>query len=173
MALGDDHLEHVVTASGARFRLNVAATEPRADIAVLGAPDEQRFRADADAFSEWCNAVAPVELSARRLVPGELMPVHVLTHDRGWIEATAARYGTESCGSVWLEASEPINGGTSGGPIVDVDGRLVGVVSHSSEDSNEGMFPWARLALPAWSPVRVMSPVAPAPNRSLMNEHHW
>lgn len=46
-----------------------------------------------------------------------------------------------------------IEGGTSGGPVVDDAGRLVGVVSHAAETSGAtqpGMIPVARLALPRW-----------------------
>ena len=49
-------------------------------------------------------------------------------------------------------------GGTSGGPVVTPDGRLLGVVSHVNEVSEGpccGAIPLARLALPQWVLARI------------------
>lgn len=52
-----------------------------------------------------------------------------------------------------IEAVDRIEGGTSGGPAVDLSGRLVAVISHSVEvktgEKCSGFLPITGLALPA------------------------
>ena len=61
----------------------------------------------------------------------------------------------EDASSLVVEADEQIEGGTSGGPVVNELGELVGIVSHSSQETDEsrksrGSIPRPHLALPAW-----------------------
>jgi S1-C subfamily serine protease len=59
----------------------------------------------------------------------------------GWSDSLGA--------SIWLRNMDrPLQGGDSGGPVVDDNGRLIGVVSHGTHD---GTIPIAYRALPvAW-----------------------
>jgi S1-C subfamily serine protease len=152
MALGDHMLESVETKDGKRFRLSVAAVEPCADIAVLECADNQMFYDDADAFESWVEQVAPVPVRDSLLAPDEPILIHVLTHDRGWVGGRATKHGLRQVGRVAIETIDPIEGGTSGGPVVDADGALVGVVSWTAEGSGAegGAIPLACHALPAW-----------------------
>lgn len=156
MALGGHFLERISTKSGAQLFVNVMAAEPVADIAVLDTPDNQAFYEQADAFEAWCNETAAVPVSAQVLEIGESMPVHILTHKGTWIRGEITRYGLPGlpCGMIYIKPEEPIEGGTSGGPVVDAYGRLVGLVSwcggdHCNQDVG-GMMPVAHLALPRW-----------------------
>ena len=49
---------------------------------------------------------------------------------------------------------EQIEGGTSGGPIINDLGQLVGIVSNASDlqegIASDGNFPYPSLALPVW-----------------------
>ena len=117
----------------ASFLLAVVAADPCADIAALGEPDNQVFSDEADAFEEWRERTEPVPVSEHVIGPRKSVPVHILTHDRGWITGKVTRYSIDLTSRVLLEADSPITGGTSGGPVVDDDGRLVGVVSHSCQ----------------------------------------
>jgi S1-C subfamily serine protease len=155
MTLGDDCPEVVVTAKGDQFHASVYAVEPIADIAVLGAADDQTFYKDAEAFESFCEQTAAVPICTKSFKPASLakeeesVVAYVLTHRGTWIEATVSEPGGGQA-RAWLRAEKKISGGTSGGPIVDDDGSLLGVVSWSSEDTFDGAFPRPHRALPLW-----------------------
>lgn len=150
MALGDHFLEHVELRSGAKFRMQLVAVEPKSDIAVLSAADGQTFYREAKACEDWIESTEPVRLRETSLRLMRPVIVHVLTHRGAWIHGTATRWDEIESGVVCIETETPIEGGTSGGPIVDNDGRLVGVASLCAETSGEGMAPFASFALPSW-----------------------
>jgi S1-C subfamily serine protease len=157
MALGDPYPELVQTRSGATFTLDTVAVEPAADIAVLGERDSQEFPEQCAAFREWSQATEPVPVSAQVLDVLGPLPVHLLTHKGKWVTGKVTRYcfpGSLPGGKVSLEMDRPIQPGTSGGPVVDETGKLVGVVSWASGraagEGRTGMIPVAHLALPRW-----------------------
>ncbi len=76
-------------------------------------------------FAEALESVVPVPVSTADFPVDEPLPVRILTHDAGWIEAEAKRVAPLSA-SLFLKASAPIRGGTSGGPVVTVGGQLLG-----------------------------------------------
>jgi Trypsin-like peptidase domain len=156
MALGDYYIETVKTKRGDILRVGPWAADPVSDMAVLGPLDDQAFGEDCAAFEEWTEATAAVPVTDVILNAGDSLPVEILSHDRGWIGGTVTRYGlggTPRSGCVCLETTKEINGGTSGGPVVDSAGKLVGVVSNVSEGGRfgfNGAIPIANLALPRW-----------------------
>lgn len=175
MALGDVRLENVETSDGTKFKLALAAVEPVSDIAVLEGPDDQVFFDDADAFDTWRDATPGVEVSEPKLAVGESLVVFVLTHFGTWVRGQLRRHGmpgTPPHGAMLVEFEEPIVGGTSGGPIVDEGGAIVGVVSWSRELTEEdrragvkcdGRMPVAYLALPQWIWLRIANSNVPSP----------
>jgi S1-C subfamily serine protease len=157
MAPGDHCLEDVRTADGRSFRASVCAAEPLADIAGLFAPDDQTFTLDYRAFEEFTESTPAIPLRTRAPKPWRSFRVHVLLHKGHWITATATHYGDPDeppGGRVELTATDAIEGGTSGGPVVDDDGNLVGVVSFASDanpgEASSGAAPLAYFALPRW-----------------------
>jgi S1-C subfamily serine protease len=163
MALGDYHFEPVETADGRKFLASVEAVEPVADIAVLGPIDGQVLSEECDAFDQFADAVEGLTLLTRARAPDTPIPVQVLTHKGEWIRGTVTRYGVPGDPPdrrIWLSATSQIEGGTSGGPVIDDRGRLVGVVSSASimrkeDDRCDGMIPFAWFALPRWLADRV------------------
>lgn len=155
----DEYLAIVTTPTGATFVLKVLAVEPASDIAVLGAPDYQTFTDDADRFEEWCEQTAPVPICYLQLEQGDSVEAFVLTHRHAWVAAEAIRHRFAAPdGRIWIKYEEPIYGGTSGGPVVTPDGRLLGVVSHVNEILDgpcKGAIPLARLSLPQWVMARI------------------
>jgi len=159
MALGDYFIEDITTKSGTKLRVRPLAADPVSDLAVLGPLDEQEFSHEYDAFEAWCNVTESVIVRTKTPRVGGLIPVHVLTHEGVRITGRVTCYGRGASGVMWIETDERIKGGTSGGPVVDSNGQLVGVVSHSGEPPEHGksggMLPIASLALPVWVWLRI------------------
>ena len=173
MALGDTFPTKIVTAGGQDLVLEVYAAEPVSDVALLGPVDPQRRPADADAFDAWQERtvsarvrgwIALTEAERRRVLAKERadfqahrrsrpfrrsIHVHLLTLKHKWISGTASHHGLNlPPGTAHIATEQPIEGGMSGGPIVDGQGRLVGVVSNGTHD---GTMPILGQALPAWA----------------------
>jgi len=75
---------------------------------------------------EWSGSLS---FEDRPFHPGEFF-----AHDNGVVAATWREIAD---GLATLTPDKRINGGTSGGPIVDTDGRLIGIVGNSSGAEDE------------------------------------
>ena len=154
MAMGDNYIEKIVTESGTRLRVGPLAADPVSDLAVLGSLDDQTFLSDSRQFEEWCEATPALTLATETLRFRKPYCVHILTHKREWVDGVAIQSSRHASCLLYIEAASPIEGGTSGGPVLDTSGRLVGIVSHFSDaivgEKCTGSLPIARLALPRW-----------------------
>ena len=170
MPLGDHYLEPVETKNGRTFNVAPVAVEVVADIAVLGELDNQEFADDCAAFDQWRDRTEAVRLSDLFTMWNDSIdddgndrsfPVYVLTHTGEWIAGHAKRFGFQDIwtGAIHVRFERPIVGGTSGGPIVDDVGQLVGVVSFTNVVGDDrpcdGMQPIAAYALPHWVLQRI------------------
>lgn len=151
MVLGDDFSEPITTKGGHKLNAVPYAVEPCKDIAVLGSPDQQARHRDAKAFEGFCEQTQPVPLCLDSFDPFEPVAVWILAHSGAWISAIAKHCSMDST-DLYIDADEQIEGGTSGGPIVDSEGRLLGVVSWFSEAGErcDGNTFRPQLALPVW-----------------------
>jgi Trypsin-like peptidase domain len=181
---GDWFIETIRTSDGKQHKVSPCAVEPMTDIAVLEAVDGQEMSEECHAFEEFCEDTEPVPVSeddfpnasgceqpraqvgpdGRITIPKleaftepPPIPVHVLTHKGTWVTGNAQRFGSLNsppAGSVWVKFSTQIEGGTSGSPVIDDNGLLVGVISHSSDNPKgrvcDGLIPRPHLALPVW-----------------------
>jgi len=154
MTLGDFCIEEIQTATG-KLKCRPLAVEPVHDIAVCGVLDSQEFSIDSDDFEDWCDRVEPVEISFDDYDLFEPFPYHIRTHTDGWIAATAQQNSdAPECAQLWVTPSERISHGTSGGPIVDDHGKLIGIVStgHIEGDIvDPRLSPCPQYALPVWA----------------------
>jgi hypothetical protein len=89
----------------------------------------------------------------------------VLDHDKEWIEAeVVCRSDPKDGARLHLQATSEIKNGASGGPVINDEGHLVGLVSfvddRASKGTYYGMTPRPHLALPVW----VWQRIAAVPN---------
>ena len=156
MTMGEHYMEEIKTKDGALLQVCSWAVEPVSDIAVLGALDEQECSKEVEAFKEFCEQTKPVPIFKGILAVRESIKVYVYTHLGTWLHGKVTQFSTQNFHQVCLEAEEAIIGGTSGSPIVNEEGELVGIVSTSGEKPESptrgyvGNTPRPLLALPTW-----------------------
>ena len=131
MVLGDYFIEEVETRCGQRLKVTPLAVEPVADIAVLGCLDPQSCPKEADAYEHYCSATAPVPLARGCVTCRHGFPVRILNADGRWVRGKAELFD-EKLPGIFIEADREIEGGASGGPILNLDGELVAIASNSS-----------------------------------------
>jgi|SRR5947207_13130524 len=160
VVLGHYHIE-AVEANHRTLKVRPLAVERVADIAVLGALDGQvsaEHAAASDAFEAFCDSTAPVAICTADFPLFAPFPVHILAHTGRWLSARAQQRDVNAP-VLTIEASEGIDGGTSGGPVVTDSGLLLGVVSNRGGPGGEpvrtGSVPRLHVAAPGWL-VRLM-----------------
>jgi trypsin-like peptidase len=147
MVLGNRYVERIEASNGATYMVSPIAIETVCDIAALGAADGQ-----VSAFEEFCKMTEPVPLLADDFKMETPVPVHVLTHTGTWVTGRTCRYDSHLDGSIPVEFDAPITGGTLGGPVINDNGLLVGVISSAKVggQSTDGSISRPHLALPVW-----------------------
>ncbi len=152
MALGEYFLEDVLTITG-KIKVTPIAVEPVSDIAVLGQIDGQESPEDMSTYNDFSKGIIPIPLCFDDYIIREPFPVHVYTHKGKWIKGEAMLC-TKNGEQLWVDFSEQIEPGSSGSPIVNDAGKLVGIVSHSSfnegQSNSDGLAPRPHLVLPVW-----------------------
>src|SRR5262245_19452650 len=155
LALGDHVMLELTTTCGV---VHVAPymLDPATDIAVLGPLDNQVCWDQAEAYEAWTESVTPVSICTDDFPFPEPFPAAVYTHHRTWLAGTAKqRRAHAPCLSVTV--SDGIEGGTSGSPIVNMQGAIVGIVSQfggTEADAltrgQHGPAPRPHLTVPPW-----------------------
>ena len=153
MALGDLFTEKIKTHER-EFTVALLAVEPVTDIAILGPTDHYEIWNEQIEFERFCKDTNPVTLCRRYFAPLEKFTVHIYTHKGTWVTGSATN-PREYAPCLVVEADEQIEGGTSGGPIVNDSGELIGIASNFSDvgdglPKSWGPVPYPRLALPVW-----------------------
>jgi hypothetical protein len=122
--------------------------DPVADIAVLGAPDDQELPGESEAFDALIDGVSPLSVSDA-LLEG---PAWLYSLDGRRFPCRVER---QEQGPLWIfDAAEEIVGGMSGSPIT-VEDSAIGLISVSSATDTEphtqgGPNPALSRNLPAW-----------------------
>lgn len=158
MTLGEHYIEQIKTKGGDEFNVAPIAVDHMADLAVLGDLDNQEFPDDCEAFDTWREKTKPVLLNTLVLQTRQSLRVHILSHRGDWITGKVTRYGLPDQppgGRIGIKTDVEIPSGTSGGPVVDDNGHLVGVVSNSQKGGGTGQLPIVSLALPRWIWFRI------------------
>jgi len=101
--------------------------DPIADIAVLGAPDDQIFPEQYFAYEQLLDAMQPLAIAdapvETRNKPGT-GSMRLLSLDGTWVEGQAERRGW----CLWVRPAEITAPGMSGSPIINSAGAAIGVV---------------------------------------------
>lgn len=150
MALGDHCLHHVETSDGSQLALSLLAVEPISDLAVLGPPDNQTFEDEYDEFERVYDQTPSLSLDVREHEVKMLFDIHIFTPKKTWLDGKAM-LTQPGAKLIVVNTNEPIEGGTSGGPIVNEHGELVAVVSHSCSVAGGDTQPYLCRALPVWT----------------------
>lgn len=159
MALGDYYIEDIETKSGG---LNVSpwAIDPVSDVAILGALDGQVFFDEAEQFELFSENTVPVPLRLDGFALNKPFDVYVFTHKNQWVKGTAQQCRPDAS-NLMVQFDEQIEGGTSGGPVINEEGELVGVISTAgSLVASDGVTPLMKecsgsiprpyLTMPVW-----------------------
>jgi hypothetical protein len=153
LALGDYHIEtlQAKTFDSSNNLLTLKAApamiEPVTDIAALEKLDEQAFFEEAEQFEEFCENTKPVplfndgfEIEGYQNLAGGDFPIYkpfdvfVYTHEGFWIAGKAKLCPFQDIPfTLWVSWGGQIKGGTSGSPIVNNKGELIGIVSHAKD----------------------------------------
>jgi len=133
IALGDRSPVLVAPPTGSQFRAAALSVEPLSDIAVLAELDHSdESRAS---FYEFADNTTAVEISLDEPHFGEWFDVYILSYNGEWLEGRAAIWQPHArC--LGICSMNKIESGTSGGPVVDAAGRLVAIMSRTSEHNH-------------------------------------
>lgn len=153
MVLGDYFIEEIETIHG-KLKVTPWAIEPVKDIAILGSLDDQTFYDESNQFEEFCEKVKPISLFLDQLKHYQHFPIYIYSHEKKWIKGKATNWWIyKDFPMIGIETEKNIKGGTSGGPIVNEQGKLVAVVSNAGGPigiHRLGRAPRPHLALPVW-----------------------
>jgi hypothetical protein len=135
MPLGDHYIETLETSHGF-LKANPIMVECVSDLAVLGALDGQEFWDAAIAFEAFCESVEPIDIHLEAVHPRIPFPVHLRTCEGEWRSGEATLFNA-AMPIISIAFPHAIPGGTSGSPIVNDDGEIVGIVSNHTESPNQ------------------------------------
>jgi hypothetical protein len=157
--LEDFYVHTIETREGETFPAVPLAVEPVSDIAVLEFAEAESSPEDGTQFDAFRRRKDPVPLYRQDLPASRTLAVFIYTHKETWVPGTATQYGPE-LHVLCVEMEELIEGGTSGGPVVNEAGDLVAVASNFIKPQNghakcTGTAPPVSLCLPTWVYTRI------------------
>jgi S1-C subfamily serine protease len=136
--LGDPCFQQIETFDGRKLVADVLAIERVADVALLAAPDGQQLFDECNAFEEWAEATKPVFGINPHIKPfADPFPVLVLNLNMKWVKGEAFVFEDHQP-TISIKTGVLIESGASGGPVVDLAGQLIGLISQSNETIGRG-----------------------------------
>ena len=150
MGLGEYFIEEIRTSQG-ELKVAPLVVELVSDLAVLGSLDNQEFAKEAEDFEKFCENTKAIPLCRSDFELFRKFRVHIYTHKGTWMTGSAMLCSKDA-EKLSTEADEQIEPGTSGSPIINDSGKLVGIVSNTTMDADKsvGAAPRPHLALPVW-----------------------
>ena len=152
MAVLSEYLIEKIKTGERELKIALLAVEPISDLAVLGSLDSEIFYDESEDFDKFCDQTKPVPLCSDFELFRKFK-VHIYTHKGTWVTGSA-EYRQPAGHSLAVKFDEQIEGGTSGGPIINDSGELVAIISQSNLASEGqrciGRAPCPYFALPVW-----------------------
>jgi len=152
MAVREHHIVEIRLHDGTKLKTNISAMEPCSDIAVLGRPDTQVLYKEGMEFEEFCEQTTPIQIFRDFSKDKSEFLIHIYTHENKWLTGKAEHFSPDS--RIYYDTKKTVKDGTSGSPIVNDSGELVGIVSTYSNHL-EGFGPVPCLALPVWARIQI------------------
>ncbi len=153
IALGDVVVCEI-TSGQTKFKAMLLAVDPVSDIAVIGSLDDQGYFNESKAYEEFCESMPSVPLCTREYAVFEKIDIHIYTHKSTWL-AGKAEICRDGATHLFITPEGPIEGGTSGSPIVNNFGEIIGIVSQAggpgNQEHTDAMGVRPNLALPVWA----------------------
>jgi serine protease Do len=153
MALGDHYRARVTTKSGVHFKSAIIFLDPISDIAILETTGDESLE-DQSSYDDFVDSSFNLPLATNPKYP-DSFNVRVYSH-KGEIVLGSAQMGLPDAHTIMVETESEIEGGTSGGPIVDENNEVVGIVSIVG-NGNVGVHPIPSLTLPFWIYSKICS----------------
>jgi len=158
--LESDYASLTIITVTARIKVTPYVIERIKDVAILGPMDDQIFPDESDKFTRFCEEVQPVSLWSEDVELFKRFPIYVYNYDKKWVKGEAQQC-TEDAPQLAITTNKQVVGGASGGPVVNENGDLVGVISLSSicvgkNDKCVGMIPRPHMTLPVWIIRKIM-----------------
>ncbi len=155
--LGTDLVFLTITpldAPSIKARAMVVYADPCSDIAILSGPDREEFPLEANQYLTMLQSLTPLRINLKPLGRFENVEVGVRTVDGSWLLGSAFIAGTAGRNiSVSLRPKEArIRPGTSGSPVFNDKGLVIGVVKFASETHAEFTALVLPDHVPAWVP---------------------
>jgi len=162
MPLGNFYIEEL-RAGNIILKVEPRFVDPVSDIAILSSLDDQAFHDEVLAFEDFCDQIKPIQICQSEFEFFKEFPVYIYTHKKTWIRAKAQQHGRETK-FLGIESTEQIERGTSGGPVVNDCGELVGIMSNAGikregNDSILGFVPRPHLTIPVWAYRKIFNSV--------------
>lgn len=151
IALDDYVIYYIDRPEGEPIWCSPVCIDPCSDLAVVGPCDSQALAERHSDFLSFFEDVVPIEIRRESLKLDESIGCETRTHLGTWVSGKMTRHSDGPW--VWLDADENIFGGTSGGPVVDDDGRILAVMSiagGSDGELNSGPHSIPSRWLPPW-----------------------
>lgn len=138
------HFGQIIENQEKKIFVSPVAIEPICDIALLGEP-----RWDGDEgldYLLWHGELNPVPICFEDYELNTDFRVYIYNHKREWIQGIAKA----NLKKLFIEFHKPIESGTSGSPIINERGEIVGIFSYSTTGTNNGYAPRVDQTLPVW-----------------------
>jgi len=129
----NEHLFEEVERGQSKFKVAPLFIDPISDLGILGALDIQAFPPEElEGFDKFCEETEAVRLHKGKFELQKQFKVHIYTHKKLWVSGNATSWSFEKPHLITATTKEQIEGGTSGSPVINDSGELVGIVYSAS-----------------------------------------
>ena len=121
-------------------------------VAIIASPDEQDFAKEAEKYDALCSELKAVKVRGEYVKPRVALDALVRNCDGKWLNVKATKGAVEpsSLNLIMENVDERTPAGTSGSPVFDTRGRVIGVLKVGVETSGEAVAASVPDNFPLW-----------------------